>query len=331
MIPLSSEPNDVYPYRSWDLVGDCGPSLNALCRAGTALMPGISGLGLSAPPPSHRAGDQVLETRFSSDQAAARIETAQETLDDGPCREATATRQAVHAADLTHPSWRERWPRFTPVALDAGARAVFALPLHAGGIRHAGAVDLYRRTPGELHRTDHRAATAFAAAAAELLTLERLGLDWTGAFDRARLDPALPAGGDALGPAADLTALPLAFWFHRTSLPMLRRRVHAASTARGVPDDDAYRFVSAVHEAMTNAIQHGGGHGQLLMWQRAGRLWCEISDHGPGIGTTLRSPRKPRTRMRRPSGLGIIHEACTSMDISTDPTGTRLHLSYRLR
>ncbi|MDI6104341.1 ATP-binding protein [Actinoplanes sp. NEAU-A12] len=276
--------------------------------------------------------------RFSSDQGSARLETAQETLDDGPCRDATATGQPIHAADLTHPSWRERWPRFTPAALAAGARAVFALPLHAGGIHHAGAVDLYRRTPGELHKTDQHAATAFAAAAAELLTLERLGLDWTDAFARARSHPTRPSanGGPPAtaptGPADAITALPLVCWFNQASLPLLRRRLHAASTAHDLPDQHAHRFVLAAHEAMTNAVQHGGGHGQLLMWQRAGHLWCEISDHGPGIGATLRSTRDPRTRtrLRRPHGFGLIQRACTAMDITTDPTGTRLQLSYYL-
>ncbi|WP_328478567.1 ATP-binding protein [Actinoplanes sp. NBC_00393] len=306
-------------------------------------MPGIHGIGLSAPPFPGRPDTTTPQVRFSSDQASARIESAQDVLHDGPCHDAAATRQPVHAPDLTDSSWSERWPRFTPAALNAGVRAVFALPLHAGAVRHAGAVDLYRRTPGALHDTDRNAATAFTAAAAELLTLERLGLDWTSAFTHASLDQTILAlaGGTLVTTGRGLTgdpgaALPLARWFDHDSLPMLRRQVHAVSAAHGLSGDDANRFVLAVHEAMINAIEHGGGLGQLLLWYRDDRLWCEIGDHGPGIGTTLRSACDPATRprvgtqKRRPSGMKLIQQACTTMEITTDSTGTRLQLSFQL-
>jgi anti-sigma regulatory factor (Ser/Thr protein kinase) len=325
--------DDVRPGRSWDLVGAFGPDLGELCRAGVALLPGITGIGLSTgPAPSDRQTHAAAQIRFGSDQTSARLESAQEALGDGPCHDATATRQPVHAADLRDPSWRERWPRFTPVALHAGARAVFALPLHAGGVRHAGAVDMYRNTPGGLRESDQSAAAAFTAAAAELLTLQSSGVDWTSAFDHARLNHTLPSlAGAASAMIRDTFAgLPLARWFDHTSLPALRRQVHTVSTAHGLHVNDSNRFVLAVHEAMSNAVRHGGGHGQLLLWQRAGRLWCEISDHGPGIGTALRSTSAARTRLRCPSGLRLIEQACASMDITTDSTGTRLLLSHHL-
>ncbi|GAA2846098.1 hypothetical protein Acy02nite_47900 [Actinoplanes cyaneus] len=331
--------DDLQPGRSWDLVGVFGPGLSELCRAGTALLPGVTGVGLSAGPLpiGGQEASPVPRVRFSSDRASAILESAQETLADGPCHEATATRQPVHAADLRHPSWRERWPRFTPAALNAGARAVFAWPLHAGGVRHAGAVDMYRRTPSGLRDADRSAAVAFTAAAAELLTMERFGVDWTGAFAHARLDHALLAlaGGEPVtgppGLARDTAAgLPLARWLDGASVPQLRRQVHSLSTAQGLIGEEGNRFVLAVHEAMINAVSHGGGHGQLLLWRRAGRLWCEISDHGPGIGTSLRSTGTARSRRRRPHGFGLMEQACTSMDVITDSTGTRLLLSHEL-
>jgi anti-sigma regulatory factor (Ser/Thr protein kinase) len=344
MVQQSRNDRDDAPSgRAWELVRAHGPNLAGLCRVGAALMPGISGFGLSAGPPFSGQPGTTPQTRFSSDQASARIESAQESLHDGPCHDAAATRQLVHAADLTDVTWRERWPRFTPAALDAGVRAVFALPLHAGGVRHVGAVDLYRRTPGTLHAADRNTATAFAAAATELLTLERIRLDWTGAFAHANLDHTILALAAGLPSAAGVSligrpaaALPLARWFDHTSLPLLRRQIHTVSTTHGLPHEDAYRFVLAVYEAMTNVIRHGGGLGQLLLWRRTDRFWCEISDHGPGIGTTLRSAHDPdarprgRTRKRRLSGLEFIQQACTTLEIATDSTGTRLQLSYQL-
>ncbi|GAA4964198.1 GAF domain-containing protein [Actinoplanes utahensis] len=91
-------------------------------------MSGVAGMGLSAGPPG-----AVPSVRFCSDTASSRLESAHLTLDEGPCRDATATRRPVLVADLAVESWRQRWPWFTPAALKAGVRAVFALPLHAGG------------------------------------------------------------------------------------------------------------------------------------------------------------------------------------------------------
>ncbi|HWS31142.1 MAG TPA: ATP-binding protein [Actinoplanes sp.] len=317
------------PGHVWNLIRTYGPDLTGLCRAGSALVPDVTGIGLSAGP----VGGPFPQVRFSSDQGSASLEDAQETLDDGPCRDATTTRRPVRAADLSDPWWREHWPRFTPTALHSGARAVFALPLHAGGVRYAGAVDLYRRTPGDLARADQSTAAELAAAVTELLTLERLGLDWTGAFTDARLDP---SGASApIAPASRRTGAavpPLARWFDRASMTRVRIRVHAVSIRHGLAHADADRFALAVHETMANSVQHGGGLGQLLLWGRGGRLWCEISDHGAGIGTTLRSAHAGRpptgTRQRRFTGFQLIERACTSMDLTTDATGTRVRLSY---
>ena len=321
--------------RVWDLVSAYGPDVITLCRAGTALMSGIDGLGLSAGPVG-----TVPEVRFSSDTISSRLESAQLTLDEGPCRDAAATRAPVWAADLATGSWRQRWPWFTPAALDAGARAVFALPLHAGGMRHDGAVDLYRPLPGPLNSAEQLAATTFTAAVAELLTLESHGLNLTQAFARGWRDPRSAATtGDGEGCAVTPAARPpgaegvlLACWFGPGRLSRVRNRVRTLATGQGMPDDDARRFVLAVHEAAANAVRHGGGHGQLLLWRRDGHLWCEISDHGPGMPAPDSSSADGRAEPLWPdsSGLQIIRRACTSMDITTSPTGTRLLLSQRV-
>jgi hypothetical protein len=121
------------PAGVWDLVGGYGPDLTGLCRASATILPGIAGVGLAAG--TAGSGPPI---RFTSDETSSQIEDFQHALDEGPCRDAASARQPVVAADLTTESWRQRWPRFTPAALDAGVRAVFALPLHAGGVRHDG-------------------------------------------------------------------------------------------------------------------------------------------------------------------------------------------------
>src|SRR4029079_10423387 len=68
--------------------------------------------------------------------------------------------QVVIESDLTDPV-RSRWPAFTPQAVAAGGRAVFAFPLQVGIVR-LGALDLYRDGPGALTDEQHRDAMVMA-------------------------------------------------------------------------------------------------------------------------------------------------------------------------
>ncbi|GAA2914573.1 hypothetical protein Acy02nite_17270 [Actinoplanes cyaneus] len=319
----------------WDLVSAYGPDVTDLCRASTALMTGIAGMGLSAGP----AG-ATPRIRHFSDIASSRLESAQLTLDEGPCRDATATREPVLVADLAAGSWRRRWPWFTRAALEAGVRAVFALPLHAG------AVDLYRAMPGPLNSADHLAAATFTAATAELLTLERhelhltetFGPGWRGAqpIDAAGASGCVTSSTASTGTDGVL----LACWFGPALLGPVRQKIGTLAIQHGLRGDHAHRFVLAMHEAVVNAVVHGGGHGQLLLWRRDGSLWCEISDHGPGMSTPEPFDAPPGidtgtdtgTAPDRSgwAGLQFIRRACTSLEITTDPGGTRLLLSRRL-
>jgi anti-sigma regulatory factor (Ser/Thr protein kinase) len=325
--PCAEPPQPVE--RVWNLIGSHGPDVAGLGRAGSSLVPGVAGIGLSA---GRRVSD--LQVRFATDDTSALIEEFQLTLNEGPCRDAAAAQQPVVAADLTTGPWRQRWPQFTPAALKAGVRAVISLPLHAGGVRHEGAVDLYRRCAGELDGNAQTAALDVAAAAAELLTLETLDLPLADAFTHRRdngnsaLDCVAPINAGT-APTTGSPAILLVCWFDITALPALRRQVRAACAGRGLAEDDLYAFVLAVHEAMANVARHGGGHGQLLLWWQAKHLWCEITDHGPGIPAG-QLPTPPATGELSRRGLWLIRRACTSCKVTTDATGTRLLLGYRI-
>ncbi|MEU4427517.1 ATP-binding protein [Actinoplanes sp. NPDC024001] len=317
--PHAASAPDGYAEQVWALVSTYGPDVTRLCRAAPALLPDVAGLGLSA-------GDDVLpQVRFSSDPASARMEELQYTLGEGPCRDVSASRASVMAADLDDESWARRWPRFTPGVRAAGVRALYALPLHAGGVHHHGAVDLYRSLRGSWNSTG-QAASVFAAAVTELLTLERLDLDLATVFARARQ----PDGGSNTGerPAAAAPDRPgqalLVSWFGRRTVIDVRRQVQYLSHAQGLHGDRLYLFVLAVHEAVTNVVRHAGGHGQLLLWRSADRLCCEISDQGAGL-----PPDSPAPARNGASGLSVIRRACPTLEVMTDATGTRLRLSSR--
>lgn len=103
----------------------------------------------------------------ASDAPVMALEELQFTLGEGPCISSLESGRMVLRPDLAT-SGAESWPAFTSGALDAGARAVFAFPLHIGTTR-IGVLDLYRAQPGVLDNVDLLAALMFTDAATEIL------------------------------------------------------------------------------------------------------------------------------------------------------------------
>jgi hypothetical protein len=83
-----------------------------------------------------------------TDEVGEQLAELQITLGEGPCLYATTSGAPVLVSDLDEDAGR-RWPGFTPQACQAGAAAVFALPLQIGAIR-VGSLGLYRDKPGPL-------------------------------------------------------------------------------------------------------------------------------------------------------------------------------------
>ena len=97
-------------------------------------------------------------------QVSNLIEELQYTLGEGPCVDAYRRDEVVLEPDLADPAI-PRWLAFTPPAVDAGARAVFGLPLRVGAVR-LGALNLYRDRPGPLSDGQHADALVMAEVAA---------------------------------------------------------------------------------------------------------------------------------------------------------------------
>jgi hypothetical protein len=112
-------------------------------------------------------GRRPRETVYACDPTAAELEALTLTLGEGPGVDAV-TGGPVLAGDLTSAQCATRWPAFAPAAVDAGATAVFALPLQVGGIR-LGVMDLYRTRPGPLHHDELADALLLADIACALL------------------------------------------------------------------------------------------------------------------------------------------------------------------
>ncbi|MFD9791065.1 ANTAR domain-containing protein [Streptomyces sp. NPDC059070] len=126
-----------------------------VCSAAVAALP-VGGAGVSAMQP-HTASHPLCST----DTVSERLEELQLTLGEGPCVDAFARGCAVLAPDLRTSPLQECWPVFADAALEAGIRAVFALPLQIGAIS-PGVLDLYSRVPVELSPEALADALAFA-------------------------------------------------------------------------------------------------------------------------------------------------------------------------
>lgn len=327
-----------------------------------AHLPGVTGIGVTA---VTRAGPQV---RYTSDQVSAEIEQLQLRLDDGPCKQASRVGWPVGVGDLPAEAGR-RWPVFTPAAVMAGARAVYSVPLQTGAAR-IGAVDLYRDAPGTLNHDELTDALVYADAATELLLTENppvgpaadhrfppqpaaipralsrvisqmrvpVGEAFRRLRDHARtVEQALPDVASALlsqpdlsGSSAAASTLLMAY-VDATTAPAVRAAVRDRAARVGLDDIALTKFVLAVHEAVANAVNHGGGHGRLWLWLHADTLWCEITDDGPGIPADEPAPVYRRDTDRIGGrGLWLIKQTCTSLDIDSTSHGTRVLLSYSM-
>lgn len=76
------------------------------------------------------------------------LEDLQFTLGEGPCRDAFATGNPIAEPDMQR-STATRWPNFTPPALHAGARGIFAFPMH-DGLERIGVLTVHQSEPGVL-------------------------------------------------------------------------------------------------------------------------------------------------------------------------------------
>src|SRR5205085_1846454 len=86
-------------------------------------------------------GDEQGILRFAtcSTDALLEVERVQEAAQEGPCADAFHTGQLVTTDDL---QGEQRWPQYRPVAVEAGMRAVAAIPLSAAD-NPIGSLNLY--------------------------------------------------------------------------------------------------------------------------------------------------------------------------------------------
>jgi len=125
--------------------------VRAVCRLCLSVT-GASGASMSVA--SGCGSERVTSTVWGTDVVSLRLEELQLGLGEGPIADALESTLPVLESDLGDVSHR-RWRLFAPAALEAGAAAVFVMPLCAGGWcvageRCLGALSLYRSSIGDL-------------------------------------------------------------------------------------------------------------------------------------------------------------------------------------
>jgi len=151
--------------RLWSLVVECARGapvgLGHVCAA-VILAADVDGVALAV-----AVSATPRETLYASGPVASVMEELTLTLGEGPGVDALAGGMVL-AADITDAEFVARWPVFAPAAAQAGVRAVFGLPLQAGGIRQ-GVMGLYRSQPGGLDGEQLADALILADTACALL------------------------------------------------------------------------------------------------------------------------------------------------------------------
>jgi transcriptional regulator with GAF, ATPase, and Fis domain len=111
-----------------------------------------------------------LKLMASTLERARLVELFELQVAEGPCRECFTNGLPITNVDLTEAM--ERWPRFTPVAVEAGFRATHALPMRLRG-QIIGALNIFTEKPAHLGEDDIAVGQAMADVATIALLNER--------------------------------------------------------------------------------------------------------------------------------------------------------------
>ena len=172
-------------------------------------------------------------TLGSSGDAARRYDELQFTLGEGPCLESVANRTPVLVIDLADPADR-RWPAFGPALLAQHIRGVYAMPVVVAG-EYVGALDLFRRQPGEL-AADHLAGAAVAAELAGVPLLDLLDADLQAAVADPRSDAWTELNALSRAEVSQATGMLVAQLEIDPAEALVRLRAHAYATGRTATD-----------------------------------------------------------------------------------------------
>lgn len=114
--------------------------------------------------------------------------------------------------------------------------------------------------------------------------------------------------------------------FQRGQLAAVRDEVESCAAAAGLRGEQGHDLALAAHEVAVNSVVHGGGSGDIRIWEEAGAFVVEVRDSGhiedPFVGRQLPSWDDVGGR-----GLWMANRLCDLVQIRSRATGTivRIH------
>jgi anti-sigma regulatory factor (Ser/Thr protein kinase) len=139
--------------------------------------------------------------------------------------------------------------------------------------------------------------------------------------------PAVPAECDQPLSAPPRLAARLTFGLE--DLFKIRVLVSERGRAAGLDADRTADLVLAANELATNAIRHGGGGGTLRIWNRPGRIVCQVQDRGE-ITDPLAGRRVPVPDGNGGIGLWTVNQVCDLVEVRTGKAGTTVRIHSTL-
>src|SRR5258708_15530181 len=135
------------PARIWGLVAAQAAGRGGRVSAADACTAAVAAVGVTGGWLSVADGADTGHLMRVTDAVGEQLAELQLTLGEGPSLDASASGGPVLASDLGAAEAARRWPAFAPAALQAGAAAIFVVPLRIGAVR-AGVMGLYPARAG---------------------------------------------------------------------------------------------------------------------------------------------------------------------------------------
>ncbi len=126
-------------------------------------------------------------------------------------------------------------------------------------------------------------------------------------------------------PASPPASVPLDQTFDAGGLIALRSAVAAHATELGLSATRRDELILLAHELASNAVVHGGGRGRLRLWAADGRVYCEVSDSGPGLPAGLVTVgEQPPLGATGGRGLWLVRVLADDLDLRSGPEGSTI-------
>jgi len=133
-------------------------TLQSIAEVAAEAIPGITHAGIST---VDKRGK--VETRAATGNLVWELDKLQYGLGEGPCVDSLRSASVTLAPNIRHD---RRWPRYVPLALEAGLRSQMAVKLYLDSEGTVGGLNLYSTSCDEIQPEAESLADLFAAHAA---------------------------------------------------------------------------------------------------------------------------------------------------------------------